>query len=647
LFQRALDESPAVAILEVEVAAELCELGRLKDARAVLHALLSRRPRFVPAWIGLGKVERRRGQQEAALDAFRRGQALNPGHAAIPLEVARTLRELGRFTEALECLKDCDVSHPNPSLVWQIRGSIASYRNEVDQALHCFDMGISMQPDVLACYRSKIDECLSSGLFGCAEETLRAGFVRMPTSSVLRLLNVRLHQARGQIPAALQLARMLAQEAPEDPEVGLLLAAVYFTAGCFSEAEQMLQSLQTETAGQQFRRSMQFGHLAMARLRAAEAEQHYLAALQIHPDAHEAHVQRAQMQLLQGSYDGCRISLCRAEELVGQHPSLRVREFHSSGINATRDMLAANAGSDELLSEFERVLAKPLADRPAVLARNVTREQCPFGVPLALLTSLSHLGIFSHPRPNFCRQPIPKQIVQYWDSPEVPAALAQTMCSWPEQCPEYRYTLFNRQSACEFIAEECGFEASKAFASCAQPTLRSDLFRLAYLSVYGGVYVDADDRCLEDISPWLDEDNCGLVLYIEILGSIGNNFVAAAPRHPFIAAAFATVTQNILERRGDNVWHLSGPGAITAAFCRHYARDLGQSLSPPGVRLCEQADSRRRICMHVRHAYKRDGHHWNSPKSRQTPLFEQRSSTSDDASPKGALQNPEAGIIAQ
>lgn len=577
----------------------------------------------MPGWIGLGKVERRQGRHEAALEAFRRGQVLNRHHPGILLEIARTLRELGRFSEALECLEGCEDVHPNPGLVWHVRGSIASYQNDIEQALRCYATGIQRQPDAIACYRSRIEECLNAGLFACAEDTLHVAFTKMPDSRILRLIKARLHKARGQISESLLVARALLLEFPDDPEAQLCCAAVCFAAGYFSEATQMLDAVRTETQGQQFHRAVLRGHVAMAQLRAMEAEGHYREASCIFPRAVSAHLQCAQMKLLQGDFEGCQASLALAESFNAQQASVRQMEFNMAGINAIKDMLAANTCDQELRSQFIGVLAKPLRDQPEELVRMLAYEDSLFSVPLALLGSLSHLGAFCYPKSKFNCQPVPKHIIQYWDSPDIPDAIQETMRSWSEQCRGYRYTLFDKQRAGDFIAENCGEEVSQAFASSAQPTLRSDLFRLAYLYACGGVYVDADDRCLEDISPWLDEDPCDLVLYIEILGSIGNNFLAAAPRHPFIHAALKRISENILERRGHSVWYVSGPGAMTAAFCRHYAHILGQSLCPPGVRLCDQVASRRKVCMHIRHTYKRDGGHWNASKSRQAALFAQ------------------------
>jgi mannosyltransferase OCH1-like enzyme len=149
------------------------------------------------------------------------------------------------------------------------------------------------------------------------------------------------------------------------------------------------------------------------------------------------------------------------------------------------------------------------------------------------------------------------------------------------------------------------------------------LFRLAYLYVKGGVYADADDMCRHPIAPWLEEGS-SLILLQEDLGSIGNNFMAAAPGNPFIRAALDHVVANILEKQGDCIWFVSGPGVLSKLFCQVYIDDLRQCRLPYGVMIKDIYQMQQKISMHLPRSYKQDGRGWSSVNAASKPLFARR-----------------------
>jgi hypothetical protein len=111
------------------------------------------------------------------------------------------------------------------------------------------------------------------------------------------------------------------------------------------------------------------------------------------------------------------------------------------------------------------------------------------------------------------------------------------------------------------------------------------------------------------------------VLVQENFGTIGNNFLAAAPNHAFIRFALHEVTNNILERDGDSIWFISGPGAITLAFCHFYRNELRQLSIPEGVRMIDTFTLSNTVAQHLPLAYKHQGRHWRHRDQRQRSLF--------------------------
>jgi mannosyltransferase OCH1-like enzyme len=194
------------------------------------------------------------------------------------------------------------------------------------------------------------------------------------------------------------------------------------------------------------------------------------------------------------------------------------------------------------------------------------------------------------------------------------------MSSWQANNPDWVCRRLDDASAWDFLDQHCDKQVLQAFETAAHPTLRADLIRLAVLAVQGGVWADADDRAAKGIDH-LFPSGVDLLLLQENMGTIGNNFIASAPNHPFIRYALKTVTDHILERQGDSIWFLSGPGALTLAFCHFYKRELRQLRLPAGVHIVDTFTLSRTVAQHLPLAYKHRGAHWNHQKQRNRSLF--------------------------
>src|SRR5262249_19669143 len=94
---------------------------------------------------------------------------------------------------------------------------------------------------------------------------------------------------------------------------------------------------------------------------------------------------------------------------------------------------------------------------------------------------------------------IPRIIVQYWDEAPPPVDVRAVMRSWRDRNANFRYMLFNNRSAQEYLRSNYSSDVLRAYRRAVHPAQRSDLFRLALLHAEGGVYADADDRCIAPI----------------------------------------------------------------------------------------------------------------------------------------------------
>lgn len=183
------------------------------------------------------------------------------------------------------------------------------------------------------------------------------------------------------------------------------------------------------------------------------------------------------------------------------------------------------------------------------------------------------------------------------------------MASWRHWNPNWQVTLFDEATARAYLAERFQSEVAKAFIRAREPAQKADLFRLAILAAEGGVYADADDRCLSPISELL-RDGASLVLYQEDIGTIGNNFIAAIPRHPIILAALQAGVDAVNRGDADVVWLSTGPGLITRALGTAMVKANQGPTLPEGCLVLHRRELLQKVAIHCFVGYKRTDKHW-------------------------------------
>lgn len=192
------------------------------------------------------------------------------------------------------------------------------------------------------------------------------------------------------------------------------------------------------------------------------------------------------------------------------------------------------------------------------------------------------------------KQGPPRTIVQYWhDLGELPGDIEECIASWTHwRTNDFTHCMFNERRAKEFIAGSLDARHERAFDRCYHPAMQADYFRLCYLSVEGGFYVDADDVCLSTEINWLFDDGrlkvqplCydrasgTMVSTADFLGTgayqpswifyVNNNPLIASKRHPVIELALQRATE-LLELAGDGVLPeiqaTTGPGNLSKSI---------------------------------------------------------------------------------
>jgi hypothetical protein len=192
------------------------------------------------------------------------------------------------------------------------------------------------------------------------------------------------------------------------------------------------------------------------------------------------------------------------------------------------------------------------------------------------------------------RQGPPRTIVQFWHDPgELPQDIEECIASWTRWTTSgFTHCLFDERSAKAFIGASLDARHERAFDRCYHPAMQADYFRLCYLLVEGGFYVDADDVCVgTQISSLFDDGRLkvqplccdiaseamvGKASFLRIgacqpgwIFYVNNNPLIAGKRHPVIERALQRATE-LLELAGEGVLPeiqaTTGPGNLSRSI---------------------------------------------------------------------------------
>jgi len=196
--------------------------------------------------------------------------------------------------------------------------------------------------------------------------------------------------------------------------------------------------------------------------------------------------------------------------------------------------------------------------------------------------------------PSVFARKLPKRIVQFWDDLDrLPGDVSECIETWrktEEQGVER--LLFDKHQARDFIRLRLGPRYKQAYDKCYHPAMQSDYFRLCYIFLEGGCYVDADDIYHGLAIQYLFNDGrlkiqplCYDILTNEMVspsafmesGSnasswifyFNNNPLIAVYGHPIIERALETATlalERDMSEELPDIQSTTGPGNLTKSI---------------------------------------------------------------------------------
>lgn len=193
--------------------------------------------------------------------------------------------------------------------------------------------------------------------------------------------------------------------------------------------------------------------------------------------------------------------------------------------------------------------------------------------------------------------------MQYWHEDSIPSYMEEHLETFGELNPEIPHVVFSRSTAEEFIGAHFTSREVAAFQSCAVPAMQADYLRYCAIHVLGGVYCDADARCVGSLAPLLET---GAGKMFTGSNEVLNNAILVFPKpgHPLPLLAVELATMNVERRLSEKVWVVTGPGVLhvlswlreTGSFDAFLGL-VGDALGPcrDGPAVCEQIGSYDRV----------------------------------------------------
>jgi inositol phosphorylceramide mannosyltransferase catalytic subunit len=171
---------------------------------------------------------------------------------------------------------------------------------------------------------------------------------------------------------------------------------------------------------------------------------------------------------------------------------------------------------------------------------------------------------------------IPKIIHQTWKDENIPTEFIPFMASWKKHHPDWQFILWTDEMNKKFVEEHFP-EFISIYYSYPYSIQRADAIRYLLLYKLGGVYIDLDIECLQNIEPLLENETC-------VIGKepdahsishnksfvICNAFMAAQQNDLFIETVIKELFQNHppvnSSLLGDTVLNSTGPFMLNRIY---------------------------------------------------------------------------------
>jgi len=163
---------------------------------------------------------------------------------------------------------------------------------------------------------------------------------------------------------------------------------------------------------------------------------------------------------------------------------------------------------------------------------------------------------------------IPKKIFQTWETKSFEIPFQKIVDSWILHNPEYEYSLYDSTDRENFIRENFGESVYKAYCKIIPNAFKADLWRYCILYKYGGIYVDVDTICLNNLDIFIRDYSFVVPIDLNLSDSEGkhnlsNGFIASVPNSEILLFAINNIVNNVLSGIvPSSKLDFTGPGVV-------------------------------------------------------------------------------------
>ncbi|MGY4509107.1 tetratricopeptide repeat protein [Bradyrhizobium sp. USDA 3650] len=600
-----------------EISAEHRELGNFLEADGIIESVITKNPANLTAILQKAYILRKQCDRQTASQILQTALKRYPNSAQIMTELAVEFRALGRPRESIAMLQRAIEAEPTHFGALEHTAEHFLIADELESSLEVCNIWIETHPHHPAPFvragRLLFELGRMTEAFAVLDEAERR-LNHHPDILAAKIDGYR--RLRDWAGAG----SLLTEHATRHSGNFLLWTKrmeVFLDSGAHSAAEGALKNFRATTLHELSRIDTFKGKLAEARWQLEKSAAHYREALRANKDDAGAHAELARTTLKLLDIDGARHHLRRQKEI---HATENILKGNSSNISQTHigQLIDEFALDAELLEEMRMIRQLEINQQITQLRNLILKNPDYTPASIMLMIALRQCGRFDRAPYRPCYRShaprIPARIIQYWDT-NPPEEISDLMRTWKDNHPSFEYLLFNDATAQDFIRRNHSSRILDAYLRSQEPAQRADIFRLACLSTLGGFYADADDRCLKAVTEFVHPD-ADFVAFQEDFGTLGNNFLAATPKHPVIQRSLELAGEAINRGDADFLWLATGPGLLTRAFGQYAATEDGWSEKTV---ILNMGELQSHVGIHCQVRYKRTSKHWSRSSFHRKP----------------------------
>lgn len=138
---------------------------------------------------------------------------------------------------------------------------------------------------------------------------------------------------------------------------------------------------------------------------------------------------------------------------------------------------------------------------------------------------------------------IPRILWQTYKSSDPPAAAAACMASWRKYNHNHKFIYMGDLECEEFIEQWFEPEFFEMYKALPVGVMKADVWRVAVVYIYGGIYADVDTECRAPVEDWIGSSSTLVAAVENDTGALGNFAFAAIPRHPALYRVLQTFVE--------------------------------------------------------------------------------------------------------